>query len=76
MRYVFKYLALCCAIVVLSLAQPRPGLAEGAVKMTPEIQGVLKKAEDYLENIKTMQAEFLQISSNGETGFQEGGFRA
>jgi outer membrane lipoprotein-sorting protein len=67
MRYVLKYLALCCAIAVLTLAQPRPVLAEGAVKMTPEIQDVLKKAEGYLENIKTMQAEFLQISSNGET---------
>ena len=67
MRYVLKYLALCCAIAVLSMAQPRPGLAEGAISMTPEIQDVLRKAEDYLENIKTMQAEFLQISSNGET---------
>lgn len=46
-------------------------MAEGAINITPEIQAALEKAETYLESIKTLQAEFLQISSNGETATGE-----
>ncbi len=41
--------------------------AANAIKITPEITAVLGTAEHYLDNIKTLQADFLQISSTGET---------
>ncbi|MDP4795363.1 MAG: outer membrane lipoprotein carrier protein LolA [Rhodospirillales bacterium] len=41
--------------------------AANAIKITPDITDVLGQAERYLDNIKTLQADFLQISSTGET---------
>ena len=39
--------------------------------VTPDITKSLKRIEAYLDSIKTMQAEFLQISSNGESASGE-----
>jgi len=67
MKHVATLLMRCTVLVLCILALPRPGAAEGPIQITPEIRQVLERAEKYLDGIKTMQAEFLQISSNGET---------
>jgi outer membrane lipoprotein-sorting protein len=66
------YKAICSAVLALSvLGVPGQGVSGERITITPKIATVLKKAEAYLENIKTMQAEFLQISSNSETATGE-----
>lgn len=55
------------AALLLALTLPRSGHAVQPIEITPEIERALEKAEAYLDGIKTMQAQFLQISSNGET---------
>lgn len=67
MRYI--YIALLSISVLFGL--PQNGWAKGAVKVTPDITKTLKRIEAYLDNIKTLQAEFLQISSNGESASGE-----
>lgn len=67
MRTLKQTLTMIAAVAVLALTGPAPLAAADAVRITPEIEASLKKAEAYLDSIKTMQAEFLQISSNGET---------
>ena len=62
------------APILLSLALlfgTGPASAAKPITITPEIAKTLHKAEAYLEGIKTLQAEFLQISSNGETSSGE-----
>lgn len=59
------------AVLLIALAAPVDGYAATPIKITPEIEKGLEKAEAYLEDIKTMQAEFLQISSTGETSSGE-----
>ncbi len=59
------------AVLLIALTVPVKGDAATPIKITPEIEEGLKKAEAYLEDIKTMQAEFLQISSTGETSSGE-----
>ena len=62
------------APILLSLALlfgTGPASAAKPITITPEIDKTLHKAEAYLEGIKTLQAEFLQISSNGETSSGE-----
>ncbi|WNK00248.1 outer membrane lipoprotein carrier protein LolA [Thalassospiraceae bacterium LMO-JJ14] len=71
MRALKKYLLPIAAVMLFAFAAPRTVMAEGAINITPEIDASLKKAEAYLESIKTLQAEFLQISSNGETATGE-----
>jgi len=51
---------------VLSVGVPNTRAAS-AVTVTPDITKTLKRIETYLDNIKTLQAAFLQVSSNGET---------
>ncbi len=48
--------AACCAVLLLNV---HPALAQK--------QENLKQIEDYLNNIKTMQASFVQTASNGNT---------
>jgi len=67
MKHARRVPIFCAILVLCALALPRPGAAAVPIPITPEIQKVLQKAETYLDGIKTMQAEFLQISSNGET---------
>ncbi len=67
MRKLKQTLMMIAAMAVLAFTGPAPLAAADAVRITPDIEASLKKAEAYLDNIKTMQAEFLQISSNGET---------
>lgn len=67
MRYI--YIALLSISILFGL--PQNGWAKGAVKVTPDITKTLKRIEAYLDNIKTLQAEFLQISSNGESASGE-----
>ena len=62
------------APILLSLALlfgTGPASAAKPITITPEIAKTLHKAEAYLEGINTLQAEFLQISSNGETSSGE-----
>jgi len=67
MKHTATLLMRCTVFVLCILALPRPGAAAVPIPITPEIRQVLERAEKYLDGIKTMQAEFLQISSNGET---------
>lgn len=62
-----KRLAIMLALALYTFGAPRALDAATAIEMTPEIEQGLKKAETYLDGIKTMQAEFLQISSSGDT---------
>lgn len=60
---------LLLAVVLLFAPLVATGSAHASAKpiaVTPEIAGTLKAVSAYLESIKTLQAEFLQISSNGE----------
>ncbi|MBO6947788.1 MAG: outer membrane lipoprotein carrier protein LolA [Rhodospirillales bacterium] len=66
-----KRLFFLIAVLLIALAQPVKGHAATAIDVTPEVEKGLKKAEAYLEEIKTMQADFLQISSTGETSSGE-----
>lgn len=50
---------------------PESPRAATPIEITPDIKAALEKAEKYLEGIETMQGEFLQISSNGETASGE-----
>ena len=59
------------AVLLIAIALPVKGHAATPIEITPEVEKGLKKAEAYLEDIKTMQAEFLQISSTGETSSGE-----
>ncbi len=67
MRMLKHISAMVATVAFLAFAGPSTLSAADAVTITPEIEASLKKAEAYLDDIKTMQAEFLQISSNGET---------
>ncbi len=67
MKYI--YIALLSISVLFWL--PQNSWAEGTVKVTPDITKTLKRIEAYLDSIKTLQAEFLQISSNGESASGE-----
>lgn len=62
-----KRFAIILALALCTFGAPRALDAATAIEMTPEIEQGLKKAETYLDGIKTMQAEFLQISSSGDT---------
>lgn len=62
-----RTLAIILTLVLCALVIPRVGAAAVPIEITPDIEKALEKAEAYLDDIKTMQAEFLQISSNGET---------
>ncbi|MEX0694703.1 MAG: outer membrane lipoprotein carrier protein LolA [Rhodospirillales bacterium] len=67
MKTLLAPLLLCLALLVA------PGSARAAkpIPITPEITTVLHKIEAYLEDIKTLQADFLQITSTGETSSGE-----
>jgi len=67
MRYI--YIALLSLSVLFS--SPDTSRAASSVTVTPDITKSLKRIEAYLDSIKTMQAEFLQISSNGESASGE-----
>ncbi|MBO6518838.1 MAG: outer membrane lipoprotein carrier protein LolA [Rhodospirillales bacterium] len=62
-----KRIAILLTLALCTFGVPRALDAATAIEMTPEIEQGLKKAETYLDGIKTMQAEFLQISSSGDT---------
>ena len=67
MRYI--YIALLSLSALFGL--PDISRAASSVTVTPDITNSLKRIEAYLDSIKTMQAEFLQISSNGESASGE-----
>jgi outer membrane lipoprotein-sorting protein len=67
MRYI--YIALLSLSVLFG--SPDTSRAASSVTVTPDITNSLKRIEAYLDSIKTMQAEFLQISSNGESASGE-----
>jgi len=67
MRYF--YIALLSVSVLIGL--PQKNWAASSITVTPDITITLKRIEAYLDSIKTMQAEFLQISSNGESASGE-----
>lgn len=62
MKKVISILALCVAIMV-----PVPGNTAEGIKITPEISTQLKKLSTYLNDIKSIQSDFVQISSTGES---------
>ena len=54
-------------ILPAGVAAPQPAFAQAQpIEITPEIAGTLERVSTYLEDIDTMRAEFLQISSTGE----------
>jgi len=55
-----------CLVIVLSPAANAQSLAN----LSPQDRADIGRIEQYLNNIKTLQARFLQISSNGD--FSEG----
>lgn len=62
MRRIFSILALS----VLALFA-RPADAVEGIDVTPEIQGHLDVVSAYLNDIKSLQADFVQISSTGDS---------
>lgn len=62
-----RYLYAALLSLFVSLGMPDSSSAANAVEVTPDITKSLKRIETYLDSIKTLQAEFLQISSNGES---------
>lgn len=61
MRKIICILALCVAIMI-----PTPGYAAEGIEITPEISNHLKKLGTYLNGVKSIQSEFVQISSTGD----------
>lgn len=62
MRKTLSILALCVAVMI-----PVPGHAVEGIEITPEITKHLKKLGSYLNGIKSIQSDFVQISSTGDT---------
>jgi len=63
MRNTFKVLIL--AFVLFGSAHG--ARAADAIKITPAIAATLDKVDHYLNSIKTVQADFMQLASTGET---------
>ncbi len=62
----FRFLTLTAFVLVLGFAAPVK--AADAIKVTPDIREGLDKVSAYLNQITTLKADFLQISSTGDTG--------
>lgn len=62
-----KRFASWCGLVLAGLLLAVPAHAVTPIKITPEIRAGLDRAGKYLDDITTMQSDFLQISSTGET---------
>lgn len=46
---------------------PLPGHAAEGIEITPKISGHLKKLGSYLNSLKSIQSDFVQISSTGDS---------
>lgn len=62
MRKALSILALCVAVMI-----PAPGHAVEGMEITPEISTHLTKLGAYLNGIKSIQSDFVQISSTGDS---------
>lgn len=51
----------------IALLFAQPGHAVEGIEVTPEIQGHLDTISAYLNDIKSLQADFVQISSTGDS---------
>lgn len=62
MKKVLSILVLCVAVMI-----PGPGHTAQGIEITPEISTQLKRLSSYLNGIKSIQSDFVQISSTGES---------
>lgn len=62
MREFIRILALCVAVFI-----PAQGHTAEGIEITPEISGHLKKLGSYLNALKSIQSDFVQISSTGDS---------
>lgn len=64
-----SFLKRLCGVFALAgvLWMPAPDANAQALKITSEIQAGLDRVSAYLNDMKTLQTKFLQISSTGET---------
>ena len=62
MRKIICILALCVAVII-----PIPGQTAEGIEITPEMSGHLKKLGGYLNAVKSIQSDFVQISSTGDS---------
>ena len=62
MRKTLSILALCVAVLI-----PGPVHAVEGIEITPEISKHLKKLGSYLNGIKSIQSDFVQIASTGDS---------
>lgn len=62
MRKVLSILALCVAVMI-----PAPGHTAQGIEITPDVLTQLKRLSTYLNGIKSIQSDFVQISSTGES---------
>lgn len=62
MRNILSILVIAIAVVI-----PRPGQAAQGIEITPEIKAQLTKLSAYLNGIKSIQSDFVQISSTGDS---------
>ncbi|BBK45339.1 outer-membrane lipoprotein carrier protein [Allostella vacuolata] len=65
-------LAMAFAALVTGATFSWPAFAQGPARLTPEQQADVARIESYLSGIRTMQARFVQVASNGS--YAEGTF--
>lgn len=65
-----KVISILALLMVVVFVQPAAAATAVPVKLTEPQRQALKRVEDHLTGIKTMEARFLQVSSNGS--FAEG----
>lgn len=67
MRYLLQMRFWAGLAVVLVAALAPPAQAASPMKITPDVRAGLDKVANYLNDLTTLQADFLQIASTGES---------
>ena len=67
MRKIIRILALCVAVLIPAVMTPNTGHTAEGIEITPEISGHLKTLGAYLNRVKSIQSDFVQISSTGDS---------
>ncbi|MDA0239646.1 MAG: outer-membrane lipoprotein carrier protein LolA [Proteobacteria bacterium] len=65
-----KVISMLAVLMLVGFTQPATAATAVPVKLTEPQQQMLKRVEDHLSGIKTMEARFVQVSSSGS--FAEG----
>lgn len=67
MRSVFLTLFFVCLLAVPAFAAPEGVILEPPVKLSPQDSTDIQRIETYLNDLKSIQADFMQIDDNGNT---------